>query len=674
MNGWLNRFPQENIDGSPWLLYWKGMSQVFQHPDETQGLFERAFTLFTSQGDQLGEILACSGVMKSIGIKMDDFSSLGPWTTWLDSRMKGDLSFLSPELEAAIAADMAFSMIWFYSYRHAEIKDWLERALGLAQKVGDINQQLIILAGAVEYYSVLDDQENLAFFSKQAEKLPLSPALSPLSVMLWKAGEVFMKYALKTDHEEVLRLISEALETGRRSGIHIYDRFILQFAVDVSFQTGDLTRTAELLCQLERVTKAGVSRAMAIYQFLSGWYYFLKGDISRAVRTVKNMSERYQGWGIYLQMRVAWVQAQILYANGERDEAFSKLFFFKEIAAKFENRFYFTAMSSLCEAQFLLGGGEDEKGMKSLAQAMANAKEQEYEPTPSVMQPSVLASLCAKALEHGIEVEYAQRLIRNLGLFPDTPPLDVEKWPWAIKIYTLGRFELQRDGKPVEFSRKVRKKPLDVLKALLALGGKEAREEMITDMVWPEAEGDAAHHSFEVTLQRLRALLGYPQALQFRNSRLTLDERYCWVDFWAFDHLLGRVKSEGMPDRAAHAAQKAMDMYEGHCLAGETDEPWILPLRERLRSRFLGNVKWLGHHHEQTGRWQEALECYQKGLEIDDLAEELYRRLMTCHHRLGQKGEALSLYHRCKRTLSLVLGVSPSPETERLYQTIKGSP
>jgi hypothetical protein len=32
----------------------------------------------------------------------------------------------------------------------------------------------------------------------------------------------------------------------------------------------------------------------------------------------------------------------------------------------------------------------------------------------------------------------------------------------------------------------------------------------------------------------------------------------------------------------------------------------------------------------------------------------------------------LSAFMRCRRTLSLVLGVAPSAETERLYRSIKG--
>jgi DNA-binding SARP family transcriptional activator len=60
----------------------------------------------------------------------------------------------------------------------------------------------------------------------------------------------------------------------------------------------------------------------------------------------------------------------------------------------------------------------------------------------------------------------------------------------------------------------------------------------------------------------------------------------------------------------------------------------------------------------------KALICYQKGLEVDDLAEELYRRLMICHRQLGQVAEALVVYHRCRRKLSAVLRINPSPETD----------
>jgi DNA-binding SARP family transcriptional activator len=266
-----------------------------------------------------------------------------------------------------------------------------------------------------------------------------------------------------------------------------------------------------------------------------------------------------------------------------------------------------------------------------------------------------------------------QELIRRRNLIPEKPILDVENWPWPIKIYTLGRFELLKDGKPIRFSRKTQQKPLFMLKALIAFGGKEVREDQIEDALWPEADGDAAHRSFKTNLHRLRNLIGLEKVIYLREGRLTLDNRYCWVDVWAFEHLFEESKAkekEGLTDSAIQLTEKATQLYKGSFLGKENEQPWIIPLRERSKSKFLESVEKLGRYWQESGHWGKALDCYLGGLEIDDLAEELYQGLMVCYLNLGQKAKALSAYNRCRRTLSSTLGVEPSPETQALYQKI----
>ena len=68
--------------------------------------------------------------------------------------------------------------------------------------------------------------------------------------------------------------------------------------------------------------------------------------------------------------------------------------------------------------------------------------------------------------------------------------LYLEEWPYPIKIYTLGRFEIIRDDEPLHFSGKEQKKPLELLKALIAFGGRDVPEERLTDALWPDADGD----------------------------------------------------------------------------------------------------------------------------------------------------------------------------------------
>ena len=108
----------------------------------------------------------------------------------------------------------------------------------------------------------------------------------------------------------------------------------------------------------------------------------------------------------------------------------------------------------------------------------------------------------------------------------------------------------------------------------------------------------------------------------------------------------------------------------GNILPQETDAPWLLPIRDRLRSKFLRQVLKLGCDDEALGDWARAADAYRHGLEVDNLSEELYRRLMQCELKRNQAAAALEVYRRCRQMLSVVLGIKPSAATETVHQAI----
>jgi DNA-binding SARP family transcriptional activator len=326
----------------------------------------------------------------------------------------------------------------------------------------------------------------------------------------------------------------------------------------------------------------------------------------------------------------------------------------------------------LARALFAFDRKDEASGLISLRSALALGKEGEYFGTWGPL-PHDLVRLCMKALEYGIEVEYVQELIRRHNIIPDKPPFYLENWPWPLKIFTLGRFELIKDGNQIQFSRKVQQKPLAMLKALIALGGKGVREDQITDALWFEADGDMVQQSFSSALHRLRQLLGYERAIVRQEGKLTLEDKFCWVDLWAFEAILeeadGQWKKERV-DKAIELTEKAIEMYKGPFLAKEIEQPWTISMRERLRSKFLRNVEKLGKYWQQSSQWERTLDCYLRGLEIDDLVEEFYFGLMTCYHYLDRKTDALAVYHRYKKTLSSLPGIESSAKIEALYKSL----
>jgi LuxR family maltose regulon positive regulatory protein len=286
---------------------------------------------------------------------------------------------------------------------------------------------------------------------------------------------------------------------------------------------------------------------------------------------------------------------------------------------------------------------------------------------------ATMARLCTLALEHGIEEEYVCEYIHRRGLMPDVPPVQLENWPWPLKIYTLGRFAIAKSGSPLLFSSKAQKKPLEMLKALIALGGRDVNKVLVSDSLWPEAEGDKADQAFATTLHRLRRLLENDSAVQIQDGKLNLNPSYCWVDCWAFERLLSEADAASRQkgaDTAIGLFEKALSIYRGTFLAGDELAPWTVSRRERLRSKFLLAVNHLGSHLQSANQWQKAADYYYRSLDVDDLAEETYQRLMRCLQHLGQTTEALAVYRRCQKTLQAALGLTPSAETRMMYLSL----
>ena len=264
----------------------------------------------------------------------------------------------------------------------------------------------------------------------------------------------------------------------------------------------------------------------------------------------------------------------------------------------------------------------------------------------------------AQALKAGIEVEAARALIQAFELSPQTP-LD-EHWPWPVKIFLLGRFEILHNDAPIVATRKTPKKPLALLKALVCGGGSAVSIAQLIDWLWPDSEADAAKKAFEMALLRLRALLGGNHTLKLENGRLSLDRSTIWVDAWAFDALAQQTTND------ANQLARAVQLYAGSLLPHDLDAAWALSYRERLRDSFKRLICNLATDLEATQRYAEALALYARGLEADDLVESMYQGAMRCHLNLGRRAEALATFQRLRRTLTAKLRTLPSTESVTL--------
>ena len=116
--------------------------------------------------------------------------------------------------------------------------------------------------------------------------------------------------------------------------------------------------------------------------------------------------------------------------------------------------------------------------------------------------------------------------------------------------------------------------------------------------------------------------------------------------------------------------QKAIGLHKGDFLPSDPLQPWAMAARERTKNRLLGLVTKAGKYLMRAGQFEAAVEMFEKGLELDSLVEELYQNLMLCQIALGRRGEAARAYEKCRKALSEILGLNPSPTTEKIYKSI----
>jgi len=474
------------------------------------------------------------------------------------------------------------------------------------------------------------------------------------------------------DHPKSQKCVSDSLELSRKTGIHMFNSGLLYHGVLSALCVSDIIMAERYLEEMASSLSSYSTYDLTTYHSAKTQEALYRGDLPKALTHMELATKLRTEAGFTLITGWCHIQnAHVRHAFGKHQEAAKHL----DQAIRFSRAMQSKGneyASLLAAALFSFDQGKEEEGYFHLRDALVLGKEEGYFGTWGVL-PSHMVKLCTKALEAGCEVEYAQELIRRLRLIPVNHMLHLENWPWPVKVYTLGRLTVLIDGKPAPSSRKVQQKPLAVLKALIAMGGREVREDEIMDHLWPEADGDLAQQSFASALYRLRQLLGCEKGIERQEGKLTLNDRFCWVDVWAFEAILEQAEDLWKKEQAAKAVQlleKAMQMHRGPFLPQETLKPWTISMRERLRSKFLRNVEKLGNYWQQSNQWEKALDLYLKGLEVDDLAEEFYRGVMICYYQLVRKNDALAAYKRYRRILSSVPGLEPSSRVEALYKTL----
>ena len=673
---WVAAIPAETMRERPWPLFWRGASRLTSNPAAARADFEAALPLFRRGGDAAGSFLAWAQAVETSHCEQEDFRPLDGWIALFSDLRHQFPVFPSVEVETRVASSMLLALLCRQPQQR-DIKMWARRVLDLSETSPDPTVKLRATFYVVTYQLWIGDFKNagvLAGDLRMLSRVPGVPAHSRIASALILARLEW----LTGDFAAARQTIDAALALGRTAGIEVFRHTLMGEAAMTALSAGDRATARRWIGELRRDLPRLSRFARAYCHFLVGWDALLAGDLNTALGEQETvLAATWQCGMPALQCLAHLLAAQVLDAVGTPggDVHLAQA---ADLAHQIDSAL-FQFMALLVEADIARRRGDEGRAVQSLARAMPIGRQHNYVNT-WMWSPSTMAELAARALDADIEPDYVRRVVRERRLVPAEAPVEVETWPWRVKVLTLGRFEVLIDERPVEVAGKAQKKPLALLQALIAFGGQQVREDRLTEVLWPEAEGDAAHQALSTTLHRLRRLIGDDRALVRHDGHISLVPGHCWVDLWAVMRMISRAEAaiarSPVRDHEWAASirwtDRAVALYRGEFLAGDPTLPWAAGVGERLRERLLRQLRKLGHLWESIGDWEGAARCYEQAVTINECAEEFYRRLMVAYQRLDRRSDAVLAYQHCRKYLSSVLGVAPSAETETLLRSIQG--
>ncbi len=643
---WLATLPASVRDADPWLSLWWAKVRLPYDPDGSRRDFERAFREFAARRDPSGVFPAWSGVVEAIMYGSEGLKPLDPWLASLDGLLDSFGGFPDDD----VAAGTTLTMVKALSLRRpalASAATWAQNALAVSRAAEDGPRKVEALVNLAYYWyhggEFRKTEDVLASLHKTAGRRDSSP-VARLAAAWVEAAHANM-HAL---HDRCLATVDAGLGLAAETGIHIMDYMLMGHGALAALHKGEPRAARRHFRAMEASLGSARPWEAAFYHFAAGWDALGRKDTGLARHHAEASLQLSERVGNPWTAALAHLQqAFLLHEEGAGEESLRSLSAARGIGREHGLAFVLF-VCPLAEAYFLLERDAGDRALAALAEGLRAGRENGFDAV-FVWRPGFLERVAVKALEEGIEVDYVRGLVRKNGLRPDEDRHDVEAWPWTFRIYTLGRFEIHREGEPLLFDRKAPQRPLLLLKALIALGGRDVPDERLIDLLWPDSEGDMGRQAFRANVFRLRKLIGHEAAIAFRDGLLTLDDRHCWVDVRALERHCRRI--EDIDARGAGAAGKNIArlaarisaLYNGPFLAGDKDRTWTTLPRQRFRNLLLRCLMLSGERMESEGDFESAASCYRKGVEVDGLAENLYQKLISCYRRLGKVAEASDL-------------------------------
>jgi ATP/maltotriose-dependent transcriptional regulator MalT/DNA-binding SARP family transcriptional activator len=257
---------------------------------------------------------------------------------------------------------------------------------------------------------------------------------------------------------------------------------------------------------------------------------------------------------------------------------------------------------------------------------------------------------------------YRRSLRKSASAAPLTPP--------KLTIRALGKASVELDGETVATSDWQTQGARDLFFLILSrpLG---LTKEAVGSILWPESPPARSRLNFKKTLYRLRRAL-------FKGAVIFVEDDGIYQFNWAMDYnydvetfreelVLAREASSS--SNMVSAYRVAIDLYQGPYLPVVAGT-WVHAEREALRQDYQEAILKVARLYSESQQYELALHYCRRALAGDPCLEEAHRLAMHAHAAMGNRAAIVRQFKLCRRDLREELDISPSPQTEQLYEAL----
>jgi DNA-binding SARP family transcriptional activator len=668
---WISSLPEAELERQPWLEYWRAIATASFDEGSARSIFDLVYERFHASQDAQGMVLTAAAALAAIESGWQSLDGLQKWSEIISREWKPGLVFAAPELELRAVFGMVLAIdrcrVWWPSIDH-----YLDRLPALIRSTDDPNLHLqcaLVLRYLNRRRDYLRGQALIDYVDQQVD----ISAAHPFPATRWLYWvSIFESWAARMLHKpELLKVAESRLEKGRalaeRYGLAAMSVSIAHARVEAALDAGDVASAKKLLAATESQLMAGMWRLHARHRAEWMRTHLIAGEPDLAMR--------------------AWDEAQPFFAQASYQAVTSN--YYAELAGvcNIAAGNFGVARHWLLQAIACSSGGARDANIELMmfCEAYAAMKKRDRGMEERIRRfvldlrewqifgcggciDRQLAELCAAALDHDIEPARVRQLICARRLMP--PQGAGRSWPWPVYIEALGAFHVRVWGEPLESEGKTRRRSMEIMKYIVARTplskrDKGVRLDKMLEELWPPGEAKDPKGSFDISIHRLRKLLGVDDAIEVGSGMVRLNPALVWCDAFEFEARATQALNSG------NELAEVTALYTGALFGREEAYPWSMPAEERFAGLFTQLINRQGEAFEEANQYDAAIDIYERGIMLDPLSEVFYRGLIRCYLAMREPAAALRAYRRCRDVLNIVAGVSPSPATEKLRGQIR---